>query len=996
MTGSLRFVLPSLALGVCVAADAGLGQTYEVLHSFAAPGGQPSAAVLASPSGVLYGTTQSGGVFARGSIYSLTPNGSGGFDDSLLYSFTGPEGAAPFRALAFGPDGSLYGTTHAGGAAGVGVLFRFTPSSGAFTRLHDFADGGGQDPTELLLASDGSFYGTATAGGAHGGGTVFRLGSDESFATVHDFDGATEGSVPVGGLLQVGAFLYGTTRDGGTGGHGTVFRIDLAGNFTTLHSFVDADGSAPLAALIAGSDGNLYGTTAEGGAGGQGTVFRMDPSGTVTTLHSFQGQDGAAPDAPLFLASDGKYYGTTAGGGPGGGKDYFPAGTVFRIDGLGNFELRATFAAGILGTASYTPIAPLTDGHDGFLYGTTYGPLGAVFRLDPSDGFAFEYFFGSDGGLYGPGGRLTEVNGALYGVTGGAIYRLDGSEATVVHAFAPQEGSGPSSLLLGSDGSLYGTMYSAGPFLWGSVFRFTLPDTFEVLHEFNFDDGANPLGGVVEGPAGEFYGTTSRGGIGLGTVFHIDTSGTLTTVHSFAEGFLEGSDPTAAPVRTADGSLYGPATLGGPNAWGDLYAIDPLGSLSVFHAFNASDGCCPPGPLVQGTDGAFYGGSPQNAANELGNLFRIDLAGNFTSIHDFAGPEGAGSNGALLQAPDGLLYGGANGGGSAGQGTLFRVDTQGKSFEVLHDLQGNDGVGPGGGLMRASDGAFYGAAGGGFAGGGVVFRLAPGSLVPALSAITPSSGRAAGGTAITVVGDHLFGVSGVSIGGASTPLAVPDQARVFTVSPTLAPGTLNDVTVEVATSRPRGAAQTLPAAWLADFSDVSDGDIFHAYVETIFRDGITAGCGAGAYCRDAAVRRDQMAVFLLKAEHGSAYAPPPCQQIFADVPCPGPFVDWIEQLAAEGVTAGCGGGDYCPGAPVTRAQMAVFLLKAKEGSSYTPPPAAGIFDDVPPSDSFAPWIEELANRQITGGCQISPPLFCPANPNTRGQMAVFLVKTFGL
>ena len=70
-----------------------------------------------------------------------------------------------------------------------------------------------------------------------------------------------------------------------------------------------------------------------------------------------------------------------------------------------------------------------------------------------------------------------------------------------------------------------------------------------------------------------------------------------------------------------------------------------------------------------------------------------------------------------------------------------------------------------------------------------------------------------------------------------------------------------------------------------------------------------------------------MAVFLLKAEHGSAYTPPACTGAFGDVACPSLFADWIEQLAAEGVTAGCGGGNYCPDSPVNRAQMAVFLTK---------------------------------------------------------------------
>ena len=114
------------------------------------------------------------------------------------------------------------------------------------------------------------------------------------------------------------------------------------------------------------------------------------------------------------------------------------------------------------------------------------------------------------------------------------------------------------------------------------------------------------------------------------------------------------------------------------------------------------------------------------------------------------------------------------------------------------------------------------------------------------------------------------------------------------------------------------------------------------------------------------------------------------------MPCPSTFADWIEALAAEGITGGCGGSNYCPQNPVRRDQMAVFLLKARHGSSYVPPGCAGVFDDVACPSQFADWIEQLAAEQITGGCSVSPPLYCPGNNNTRGQMAVFIVKTFNL
>jgi len=182
------------------------------------------------------------------------------------------------------------------------------------------------------------------------------------------------------------------------------------------------------------------------------------------------------------------------------------------------------------------------------------------------------------------------------------------------------------------------------------------------------------------------------------------------------------------------------------------------------------------------------------------------------------------------------------------------------------------------------------------------------------------------------------------------------------------------------------------------FPDVPTSQQFYKFIENLFHNGVTGGCGGGNYCPDGSTTRAQMAVFLLKAKLGSSYTPPACTgTVFLDVPCTGGIFDpWIEDLAGRGITGGCGGGNYCPGNSVTRAQMAVFLLKSKLGSSYVPPAAVGIFGDVPPTGTFAPWIEDLYNRQITGGCQASPLLYCPGNPNTRGQMAVFLVKTFGL
>jgi uncharacterized repeat protein (TIGR03803 family) len=509
-------------------------------------------------------------------------------------------------------------------------------------------------------------------------------------------------------------------------------------------------------------------------------------------------------------------------------------------------------------------------------------------------------------------------------------------------------------------------------------------------------DGSDPRAGLIESPDGEFYGTTSNGGAsGFGTVFHLTDTGTVTTLHSFTTDALdEGLTPIAPLIHASDGNFFGTTYSGGGAGLGTIFKLDTLGALTTFHSFSESEVASGGEDLLQASDDAFYGVAG-GVANTPGVIYRVDASGTFTTLHSFAldFSEGVNPGGALIQASDGALYGTAPLGGLANFGTVFRTDLLG-NFTVVHSFDGNGGSDPDG-LLAASDGALYGVAiEGGFGGDGVVYRLMIAAAPAAVTGIDPSSGRAAGGTPVAITGDHLYGVSSVTIGGAAaTAPAVRDQGQIFTVSPALEAGTLNDVTVGAP-----GAAggPTLAAAWFADFNDVPQDDSFHACIETIFRAGITAGCGGGNYCRNDAVRRDQMAVFLLKAEHGGGYVPPACTQAFSDVACPGPFADWIGQLVTEGVTAGCGGGNYCPASPVTRAQMAVFLLKTKEGSSYVPPPAAGIFGDVPQGDLFAPWIEELAHRGITAGCQASPPLYCPASPNTRGQMAVFLVRTFGL
>lgn len=184
------------------------------------------------------------------------------------------------------------------------------------------------------------------------------------------------------------------------------------------------------------------------------------------------------------------------------------------------------------------------------------------------------------------------------------------------------------------------------------------------------------------------------------------------------------------------------------------------------------------------------------------------------------------------------------------------------------------------------------------------------------------------------------------------------------------------------------------------FSDVPRAHAFYRFVETVLHHSITGGCGGGAYCPSLPASREQMAVFVLVAAEGPLYAPRACvsgQELFADVPASSPFCRWIEELARRGVVGGCGQGNYCPSLSVSREQMAVFVLRAREAPGYQPPactPGQERFADVPASSPFCRWIEELARRGVVAGCGGGN--YCPHLAVTREQMAVFLARTFEL
>ena len=184
------------------------------------------------------------------------------------------------------------------------------------------------------------------------------------------------------------------------------------------------------------------------------------------------------------------------------------------------------------------------------------------------------------------------------------------------------------------------------------------------------------------------------------------------------------------------------------------------------------------------------------------------------------------------------------------------------------------------------------------------------------------------------------------------------------------------------------------------FTDVPPGHWAEEAIYKIYYAGITKGCSVDPllYCPDEVVSKAAMAVFLLRSLHGGDYTPPSPTGIFTDVDVNQWYAPWVEQLYREGITKGCSADPlmYCPDRDVSKASMAIFLLRAKYGANYIPPTATGVFTDVDLSNWTANWIEKLYNDGITNGCSADPLMYCPDRAVSRAAMAVFLVRTFGL
>ena len=390
--------------------------------------------------------------------------------------------------------------------------------------------------------------------------------------------------------------------------------------FAVVHAFKGpSDGAFPWAGLVKADDGNLYGTSwaggshpgCKGGLGvGCGALFRLDASGKESVIYSFVGLPGAIHlYGELLPSHDGSFYGVTNEGGT-STDCYNGCGTVFRLDARHRLTVLYNFGSnGGTGDANWPAGDLLRDG-DGNLYGTS-----------------------STGGV--------NNNGTIFEVS------RSGAETVLYRFTGGSDGAGPSSdLLLDSAGNLYGTASGGGGSCsCGTVFRLDPAGVLTVLYTFTGGTaGANPLAGLVQDSAGNFWGITAgggdsscAGGYGCGTVFRLAPDGTETVIHAFS-GSPDGELPVSRLTPDRRGNLYGVTYVGGDSACdngvgcGAVYEISSKGNERVLHAFTGGKhGSWPWGQLYLDGAGNVLGTTQQGGkfgvcANGCGIVYKLSPA----------------------------------------------------------------------------------------------------------------------------------------------------------------------------------------------------------------------------------------------------------------------------------------------------------------------------------------------------------------------------------
>lgn len=335
-------------------------------------------------------------------------------------------------------------------------------------------------------------------------------------------------------------------------------------------------------------------------------------------------------------------------------------------------------------------------------------------------------------------------------------------------SFNQTNGAVPSAgLILGKDGNFYGTTTGGGLAGYGTLFQLTPSGSFSNLISLNGTNGNSPRDGLLLAADGSLYGTTYSGGTNnAGTLFQATTNGDLTTLATFSVS--SGGYPIGGLTLGQDGAYYGTAALGGTNLGGIVYRFSTNAGLATLVSFGISGqgGNSPYSGLLLASDGSLYGTTFQGGTNGLGTIYKLGTNGASSFLYSFTGTsDGANPYGGLIQGADGNFYGTTFYGGTNGYGTVFKFQTNG-ALTTLACFNNTNGAYPQAGLIQVASGSFYGttSAGGAFTnqagqGCGTVFELGTNGALSTLVSFNGTNGASPEGALAPASDGSLYGTT---------------------------------------------------------------------------------------------------------------------------------------------------------------------------------------------------------------------------------------------
>lgn len=586
---------------------------FEVLENFdgSTGAGNPSGGLTYDDGNQrIYGTTTSGGTSGFGTAYYYDL--SGGI--TVMHEFEGGEGGSnPQSGLTLATDGLLYGSTQFGGLENQGSIFKIDPTDNNFELIYNLAIGSadGRYPYgKLNETSPGVFMGTCSGGAATGTGSIFKVTSDGEFTRLRSMSNTADGGFSKTGLITgVDGLQYGVAEFGGANGFGTLFRIDEEGTFEKLVDFqFTADGGNPLGRLSLGENDEIVGMTSNGGANNFGTLFQYNDADGLVKLHDLSlPLQGAQPKSLYAYNED--FYGATSAGGTQN------VGTFYTIDLQGNRTKLHDFIAAEDGQNPNNGL--YLDAGTGTFYGTArFGgnaDFGTVFSVTNTGNLSVLHHFSGDAlGQFPAASPLLHSNGSIYGTTtsggdfgDGVLYEIDGEgNYTVLHHFfsffdgADIRGQ----WVEGADGNIYTVARSGGSSGGGSILKYDVTGAaLTLLHSFSFGvDGRYPLGTLLAHSDGKFYGTTTEGASGGGILFRYSEAEGFENLHEFSSS-SDGSLTTGSLVEDEAGNVIGLNRNGGSQNRGTCYKYSEENGFEVVYNFSSGES-----PNPEGTPALFF------------------------------------------------------------------------------------------------------------------------------------------------------------------------------------------------------------------------------------------------------------------------------------------------------------------------------------------------------------------------------------------------------